>query len=317
MVSSQTHFAPRQGSALPTLPIVIDRIPHAWLAGIRAAVIEGLPAIAVGLELGTFASPDQFGYAGQALKYCETPWEVLKLLVRCCALTDSAFREFPLSLDGGRDTVELRMPRVSTAAPDPPECTEAVFVSHVTMMRAATGEPVSPRQVVFAHARGGALRRRFEDFFGADVQFGGAHNAMVFDRSVLERPMPGADGEARRRFEAQARKLSKEPQPFAVIVAREVEVCLARGGLSQERVAKSLGLSTRSLQRQLKEDGATYGDVVAAARRSIAERLLRDPSLAIYEVALATGYDDVRCLDRFFRRHMGVTPRAYRERLPG
>lgn len=295
------------------------QIPHAWFARLRGAVIERLPEVRVGLELGRFASPEHFGFAGHALKFCRTPGDALDLLVRSCGLMDSSFRKFPMRVEATDEGAALRIPPQAVAAPDPPECAEAILVSHVSMLRSLLGEAIRPRFVRFAHARDLDSRRSFEAFFACDVHFAdpGGH-AVVFDRAVLERPIPNADATAHHHFAKQVGKLlGRLDEPFAVAVERNIEESLIRGGLSQGGVAKRLGMSTRSLQRRLRENGLTYSEVVASTRRSVAARLLGEPDLAIGDIAFALGYEDVRSFNRFFRSWAGVTPKAHREGRTG
>jgi hypothetical protein len=58
-----------------------------------------------------------------------------------------------------------------------------------------------------------------------------------------------------------------------------IVTALLRDGHSGRRsVAKSIGLSARTLQRRLSQEGVTYARVVAQARLEIAQRMLDDPA---------------------------------------
>lgn len=81
--------------------------------------------------------------------------------------------------------------------------------------------------------------------------------------------------------------------------------------------ARVTGVSPRTLQRKLAEQGKNYSDVVAAARLELAQAMLADPCQKIIEIALAVGYDDPSHFTRAFRRTCGLTPREYRAHLLG
>jgi AraC-like DNA-binding protein len=77
-------------------------------------------------------------------------------------------------------------------------------------------------------------------------------------------------------------------------------------------VAAALGLSVRSLQRQLAEAGLTYSKLIDQVRFNRAVVLLRQPDVKLLEVSLELGYTDPANFARAFRRWTGVSPREYR-----
>jgi AraC-like DNA-binding protein len=88
---------------------------------------------------------------------------------------------------------------------------------------------------------------------------------------------------------------------------------LANGTSSLEEVARSLGVSARTLQRRLHEQNQTLSRLLDECRRQrVMELLARgEPTKAI---ALDTGFGDVPALYRAFRRWTGTTPRRYAPR---
>lgn len=73
------------------------------------------------------------------------------------------------------------------------------------------------------------------------------------------------------------------------------------------------GIREADLNRVLKEEtGRTAGEWIAISRLSIAKRCLMDPSLPMTEVSERAGIDDPSYFARFFRKHEGITPTAYR-----
>jgi AraC-like DNA-binding protein len=287
-----------------------SQIPYAWAAALARLLIERLPHLSVGIELGQFASIEQLGYLGQALRNCQTPLDALKLLARSARLLDSAYRQTTLVVESA-ERIEFRTPVL--VPHDPPEAIEMGFINIVKGLRALSSTP-GPCEVRFAHDRAAALRARFAELFACPVHFNCADNALVFERVTMEQPVADADGQARVHFGAHlAKMLDQLDEPFVTLVVRAIESLLGRDDLSQVQVAKLLGLSTRSLRRTLREHGATYQQLLTQARLSRAEALLADRALAVYEVAFALGYDDVSAFTRAFRQWTGVSPREYRE----
>jgi len=287
-------------------------VPFVWLASISDAIVAALPEVAVGIELGLFSSPDQGvrqGYLGQALKFVATPLAGLELVVRCLRHVDTLLALDPPRVQLLGSTVVYELPM---ARPIPREFFESFLVSTLVSLRAQAPAPIVVHEVRLARTPA-TLRARLERLFGAPVRFGAACDALVLARAPLEVPVPSAAPEVARRFEEQfTRRMEASGDQLALAVQLVVEAELARGSLSQERVAKTFGLSARSLQRRLQERGVRYYALVEQARKAQAERLLADPSLHIGEVASAMGYD-LSSFDRVFRRWSGMTPRAYRK----
>jgi AraC-like DNA-binding protein len=97
-----------------------------------------------------------------------------------------------------------------------------------------------------------------------------------------------------------------------------VAALLPDGSPDIHTVAAMAGLSVRTLQRRLHEQGVTFAWVVAGARLAMAQRMLDDPDRKIIDVALDLGYSDPAHFTRAFVRWTGLAPREFqRLRLIG
>jgi len=97
-----------------------------------------------------------------------------------------------------------------------------------------------------------------------------------------------------------------------VRVALSETICGDRPAIA--KVAKALGMSTRTMQRRLGELGTTYQDVLDDVRRQSARRLLTNTDLAIGEVAFVLGFEEVNSFTRAFHAWEGTTPVRWRAR---
>jgi transcriptional regulator GlxA family with amidase domain len=85
--------------------------------------------------------------------------------------------------------------------------------------------------------------------------------------------------------------------------------------LSRDRLATLAGVSLRQLERSFNSElGRGVHEHYLAVRLARSRQLLRETSLSILEVALATGFASASQFSRAFRRNFGVTPRDSRER---
>ena len=74
------------------------------------------------------------------------------------------------------------------------------------------------------------------------------------------------------------------------MVENEVERLLPHGKTQKRIVAKTLGLSARTLSRRLADEGTTYEEVVDQLRRSLGLQYLKEPSLSLSQIAWLLGY---------------------------
>jgi YesN/AraC family two-component response regulator len=94
---------------------------------------------------------------------------------------------------------------------------------------------------------------------------------------------------------------------------REIDRRFADPSLSVASLADACGLTPEHLARLFRAHlGRTPVQQIHEARVAAAERLLVNPSLSIYAVAVDCGYRDTSELDRWLRRLRRATPSAWR-----
>ncbi len=80
-----------------------------------------------------------------------------------------------------------------------------------------------------------------------------------------------------------------------------------------EALAQWLALSTRTLHRQLREEGASLQAIKDGVRRNIACELLARSRKPVKQVAQAAGFDNDKSFIRAFKAWTGQTPDEYRQ----
>jgi AraC-like DNA-binding protein len=86
-------------------------------------------------------------------------------------------------------------------------------------------------------------------------------------------------------------------------------------GVSLTEVAGLLGVSPSAITHRLQRRfGLSYSEYLGRLRAEKAKELLRRTRLNIAEVAARVGISDPSNLGRLFRRHVGMSPNAYRSR---
>jgi AraC family transcriptional regulator len=86
--------------------------------------------------------------------------------------------------------------------------------------------------------------------------------------------------------------------------------------LSLDAIATTLGISQHHFCRVFKHHtGLTPWQYVIQQRIEAAKRLLRLPELSIIDISSQLGYSTSAQFTTFFRKHTGITPSAYRQKL--
>ena len=292
------------------------RIPYAKYVAMGAYAAERTGDDCFGLHVAEGAAPQMFdllGYAGMASL---TVGDALDRMVRYYEIWSDG-GAYGLRTEGARVhlTYAVRDPLVRECRH---EC-EMSFATPVTLCRRMTGVRLVPEEIGFHHPPP-ADGAEYERIFRAPVLFNRPINEMVFDRSYLELPLTGGDPGLAAVLDRHADILLAElPKPGRL--ADRVRTLLGDGlqgvgspteAVSLEKVARRLGMTGRTLQRRLKEEGASYKGILDDLRRRAAMRDLGNSRMAVGEIAYRLGFSDASAFNRAFKRWTGRMPKEYR-----
>jgi AraC-like DNA-binding protein len=118
--------------------------------------------------------------------------------------------------------------------------------------------------------------------------------------------------EALRTFVERRIERLKQEAPYT---QRVREVLMKQGRpppMSMDTVARSLGISVRSLRRRLASEQTSYYEIERDALVAAAKDMLRNGLLTIQEIADKMGFSSSAAFHHAFKRWMGVTPTVYR-----
>ena len=99
---------------------------------------------------------------------------------------------------------------------------------------------------------------------------------------------------------------------LALEVQRALTSRVAGGDTRIESLGRQFGMSARTLQRRLADEGISYQKMLDDARKAAAGRYLAESTLAIGEIAYLLGYSESAPFHRAFKRWYGATPEAFR-----
>jgi AraC-like DNA-binding protein len=184
------------------------------------------------------------------------------------------------------------------------------------LIRLMAGSQWAPVEVQFAHKAPAETAEHLR-VFRAPVTFDHAVNAFVLDREFIGRSVPAADERlypVLKRYLDRALKEMPRESSLLVSVRRVVGESLRDGDPKLGNVAARLGVSARTLQRQLRAQRTDFKGLVDDTRRRFAKTYLGDGKNTLTEIAFLLGYSEVSAFNRAFKRWTGSTPANYRRR---
>jgi AraC-like DNA-binding protein len=146
------------------------------------------------------------------------------------------------------------------------------------------------------------------------IEFDDTFNGLSTTREAVLRPNPRADAamarHARRLLHLLPVKSINETTRDRV--RRAITLLLPRGRATIEQVAAQLGMSPRSLQRRLDDEGYQFAVLLAEVRRELATAYLANSGHPVTTVAGLLGYASPSSFTRWFAGTFGATPQAWR-----
>jgi AraC-like DNA-binding protein len=193
--------------------------------------------------------------------------------------------------------------------------TELVFFVHLA--RLATRETIRPLKVTSPSSPVPAAE--YADYFGVKVTTGKLPS-VIFSALDAARPFLTANEAMWRFFEPELQKRLSELDNSATMSERvraALLELLPSGGTTIDSVAKKLRVSTRTLQRRLKEENESFQSVLNGIREKLALHYLKNPALLGTEISFLLGYEEPGSFFRAFHSWTGKTPKSARTAMQG
>lgn len=258
---------------------------------------RGDPAFA--LTLARVASARPLGLFGHLIWLSGSVRDALERAVKFYVMVT---RRTTLALDEHAGVATLRQRPASPTVPRGRILTEFPFASLALRARGATDGAFAVREVRFAHA--GEATPAYADVFRAPVRFSAGEDAIEIASDRLALPLVSADPITSSAIEARIAQLTTAP-PADLFLDR-VRAAAASAG-SPAAIAKQLGVSERTLRRQLAHHATNLRELVDGARRARADGLLA-AGRTVKEVAFELGFSEPSAFSRAYKRWTGKAP---------
>jgi len=192
-----------------------------------------------------------------------------------------------------------------------PFLVDIMFAGSVRMRRQVSEAHYAPAQVELTRVRPANVAA-YERHFACPVHFGCRRNVLTSARSWLDFPLPMANPMAyrlSRQLLTQQLERAGIPSALGMTVDRAISRALPLAATPAD-VAASLNMAERSLRRKLAQEGLSFRGLLDEARKARALELMAGPRWSITDIALQTGFSDVRAFSRAFKRWTGQAPSA-------
>ena len=174
------------------------------------------------------------------------------------------------------------------------------------------GRSWEPLSVCFSHSKP-QTQATHHDVFGARLQFDQPFTGLVLFADQLDAPNTMSDPLLQPYAEQFLRSLpSARGATLFDRVKELIDVLLPLGRCSTAQVARNLGVTQRTLHRQLAAEGQSFSSLVHETRAALAERYLVNERYTLTEVSELLGFMAPSAFSRWFRQQFGVSPTQWR-----
>lgn len=265
-----------------------------------------------GLQLSTRQDIGILGPLGVAVRNCESLGEAMQCASRYMFVHSPAISFSPEPMEGGRILFVFRLLLEGSAV----QATELSIGVAARVVAVLAQKPQPFLGVQFNHARYSPMAT-YWGHFETPVSFGHDVSGLVLNERDLELPIHDASRQLRELAEDYLELHHADPHtPFSARVRNVIQRSLGTGASSCVDVSSAFALHTRTLQRQLRQEGTTFERLKDDARSELARGYIANHALPMAQVAALLDYSEQSALTRSCKRWFGQTPRALRAEMP-
>lgn len=279
----------------------------------RAAQVTGKPFI--GLEIASDASPLHADVTTIAMMASRNLYEALQRFTRLSRIVTEAV-DVVLTREGEA----LRLDFIVKASEQqfmPPESMDPALLIPLGLLGKGMIAPGAIVELRFARPRPEeAVLTHLTELFPIPMRFECEHHGMSFRWDMTLQQNPYWNPALAQMCEEQVlRELEALDESNLVARTRKILLDHLGSGTPQLKMVASLfNITERQLQRKLKQQGTTFGELLDEVRLDLALRYLQDPRMTMVDIALSLGFSDQSNFVKAFKRWRGETPGQYRRR---
>lgn len=276
---------------------------------------DALKCPTFGLRLGGAQSPELLGMLALLIRGSVTVGEAVDTAARFMFMHSSSYELAIVGPTGTADPrgVSIRFDvRLDETVQQRQLIDGCVASLHSITSRLLTGRPLPIRCVSLPHTPIGESAS-YRAHFDADIRFEQPFAEILVDRGVLDVPLAPLEPQLRRRAQEYITAHAGDVDGSVTEqVRRVIKSTLGSGRTTKTDVAALLEMHPRTLQRRLGSENTTFDQIHASVQAAATQRLLRETTIPLAQVAATLGFSEQSSMNRFIRRHFDTTPRRIR-----
>lgn len=265
----------------------------------------------LGLALGNQMRLTVHGMAGVSVMAQPTYADCLRAAGRFC---ERAFPPFTMEYFETADTVGLNIIECLSLAPYSHFYIESIAVNFYNILHFLLGNEQEPEYIAFAYPEP-AYSKEYKRYFKCKIRFNAEHHAFVVPKRLAQRELQLADLKIARMAEQEF--LQSLPNTNLNDLRRNLRLLLIQSmGMfpSLEATARKLGMSGRTLRRQLKTLGTNFQNELDLLRQEFATGYLIRSDRCITDIALMLGFCDSSAFSKAFKKWTGESPSEFKQK---
>lgn len=251
-------------------------------------------------ECGRRAKIGDLGVLGYRLLFCRDMRDVFKSWARYSSGSHPPFST--VFQEQGGEWRFIQRPRLHFSEDAMRFCTEAALTSFFCLTRQMVDGDMGVRRLELPYSRP-PQGRDYEALGFGEVRFDAPDLAIIGNSDALDQELEVNDPKLSEMLAPQLAAMSALAAEESSWSDRILAMFQVRcPPPTKEEMASQLGLSSRSLHRELAREGTGFRDLLDRYRRSEMERLRSHPAIALKELSWRLGFSDVGSYRRWERR---------------
>lgn len=194
-----------------------------------------------------------------------------------------------------------------------PATIDLTMGTNCNIVRILTQQPNAIKSVYLTHDKP-SDESTYRKLFGAPVVYNHEMNALIYDRKLLDLPLPSYDPLL---YTELANHIEESLNETTVNTSEQVRGLirknLVNGGHTIDFIATKLNVSSRQLQYLLSKEGVTFKKLLDGVRKNVAQQTLLQSNVSVTQLGEMLGYSDQTAFGRAFKRWFGMRPREWKK----
>mgnify|MGYP000081778649 CR=1 FL=1 len=268
--------------------------------------------LAIGLRMGENPTVSAFDAYSYSLMSSATLRESMERAIRYQKIMGSAAQ---LSSENTEDGCCIILSNNDNKAPEVYQGFDAALALRLFATRFFTQKQITPTYVEFMHDKPQNIRP-YQSFFQCPLRFSAARYSTCLINEDLDTPMIFANESMAIHHEEMVIQTIKSHSTAKLSeqVSDIIHKKLPSGEPTINSVATLLNISSRTLQRRLKEEHLSFLTLLNSTRKELAHSYTTNNSITLQEITFLLGFTDHSNFYRAFKRWYGCAPGEYRSR---